>query len=101
MNSERLLPHPLPAASCTTAAAAATAPAPVAPEGEFWKASRAAAGIEQSEPASKSGTGCVAGGGGSQQKADWQARERMLRSHNLVVRTPQGQSCYAQGHWHL
>jgi len=25
--------------------------------------------------------------GGSQQKADWQAKEKLLRSHNLVVGT--------------
>ena len=36
-------------------------------------------------------TGRAAGGEGSQQKADWQAKERLLRCHNLVVGIPQGQ----------
>jgi hypothetical protein len=52
------------------------------------------------EPASKSERAERLAEEACQQKADWQARERLLRSHNLVVETQQGHSSCAQGHWH-
>jgi len=38
------------------------------------------------------------GGGGSPQRADWQAKDRLLLSHNLVVWTQQGLTIWLFGH---
>ena len=88
---EVLPPRPLSqhqAASASATAAPASAPAPVAHEGEFRKASRgdSRAAIGSHPIQQVKAEWAERRGGGSQQKAGWQAEERLLRSHDLDLR---------------